>query len=123
MIRQCPKCGKIFKGNRSRCNGYFPGGKRCETVTVEVITAKPLQEVPDPRPKLTEAEPEEVPAFKGRAEEIIYCLREFGPLTYKELADKMDVTYKRAARLVSQMVRDGVGLKREGKPRKVSLEE
>lgn len=76
---------------------------------------EPIFPIPQP------LEPEEVPAFKGRAEEIMYCLREFGPLTYKELADKMDVTYQRVVRLVSQMIRDGIKLKREGKPRKVSL--
>jgi len=129
MIRQCPKCGKIFKGNRSRCNGYFPGGKRCETVTVD-ISDKPIEVEPedDMEPvhailSPVEPEPEKELPFKGRAGQIIDILMESSPLTYNELAEKMGVTYKRAARLISQMVRDGVNLKREGKPRKVSLEQ
>jgi len=122
MIRQCPKCGKIFRGNRSRCNGYFPGGKRCETVTVEIFEDAPISppgEGPDkPGPEIKEDED----GIIGRAGEIVDALTKFGPMAYKELAEELGLTYKRVVRLVSQMVRDGVKLKREGRPRKVRLE-
>lgn len=122
MIRQCPKCGKIFRGNRSRCNGYFPGGKRCETVTVEIFEDAPIsppREGPDkPAPEVKEDED----GIIGRAGEIVDALTKFGPMAYKELAEELGLTYKRVVRLVSQMVRDGVKLKREGRPRKVRLE-
>jgi len=72
-------------------------------------------------PSVPELETEEWPQVKGRADEILDALMAFGPLTYNELAEKMDVTYQRVVRLVSQMVRDGIRLNREGKPRKVSL--
>lgn len=121
MIRQCPKCGKIFKGNRSRCNGYFPGGKRCETVTVEVVV-----QPPDSGPKLTEAEPElkeDEDGIIGRAGQIVDLIKSQGPMTYKQLAEKMGVTPKRVTRLVSQMFRDGLDIKRVGNPRRVYLGE
>lgn len=65
--------------------------------------------------------PSKEPELRGRADQIHDTLEELGPLTYNELAEQLGLTYKRVARLVSQMVRDGVKLTREGKPRKVNI--
>ena len=141
-MRQCPKCGKTWKGKgRARCNA----DPKCETVTVEIIDwtdedeAKAMQdleagEMEDPFEDYegeVEEEPEPEPEpeedlredLVGQADQIHDILEKFGPLTYKEVAEKLDpsVSWKRASRLVSQMIRDGVELKREGSPRKVSI--
>ena len=60
----------------------------------------------------------------GQADQIHDLLEKIKePLTYPELGKMLDppVSAKRAARLVSQMIRDGVELRREGTPRKVSI--
>ena len=62
---------------------------------------------------------------KRRAREVLAVLERSGPLTYEELRKELkpQVTYKRVTALVSEMIRDGIPLKREGKPVRVSLEE
>lgn len=99
--------------------------KEVAVMTDKVSLEKELKAKLEPWPPdwkpVPEPEAEEWPQVKGRADEILDALMTFGPLTYNELAKKMDVTYQRVVRLVSQMVRDGVRLNREGRPRKVSL--
>ena len=60
---------------------------------------------------------------KRRAREVLAVLERCGPLTYKELRRELKptISYKRVTALVSEMIRDGVPLDREGKPVKVSL--
>ena len=59
--------------------------------------------------------------IKGRAGEIIDLIKDKGPMTYNQIGDALNLSYKRIVRLVSQMVRDGISLLREGKPRKVRI--
>ena len=142
-MRQCPKCGKTWKGKgRMRCNAV----PKCETVTVEIIDwsdedeamamqdleagemedpfedyEDEVEEKPEPGPKEEDDLREDL---VGQADQIHDILeKSANPLTYEELGQLLDppVSPKRAARLVSQMVRDGVELKREGTPRKVSI--
>ncbi len=95
--------------------------------TQEVVTlGNKLYLISEPEAEL-ESEPvpwiETEPDLKGRADQIHDALEEFGPLTYAELAEKLDppVDSKRITRLLSQMIRDGIKLKRFGKPRQVRL--
>ena len=62
---------------------------------------------------------------KRRAREVLAVLERRGPLTYEELRKELkpEVTYNRVTALVSEMIRDGVPLLREGKPVRVSLGE
>ena len=62
---------------------------------------------------------------KRRAGEVLGVLERSGPLSYEELRMELipPVTYKRITALVSEMIRDGIPLIREGKPVRVSLEE
>ena len=134
-MRKCPKCGKKFKGPENRC--YMSYGSppiKCDTVTVEILewteedeaeAAKDLEEglAEDPlEDDEIENEDEDLREdLKGQSDQIHDLLEKFGPLTYKELAEKLDVSPKRASNIVGTMIRDGVELKREGSPRKVSL--
>ena len=61
--------------------------------------------------------------LKGQSDQIHDILEKSKPLTYDQIAINMypPVSEKRVSRLVGQMIRDGVELKREGSPRKVSL--
>ena len=60
---------------------------------------------------------------KRRARAVIAVLENHGPLAYEELckALKPSVSYNRVTALVSEMIRDGIPLKREGKPVRVTL--
>jgi hypothetical protein len=60
---------------------------------------------------------------KRRAREVLAVLERCGPLTYEELRRELKpiISYKRVTALVSEMIRDGVALDREGKPVRVSL--
>jgi hypothetical protein len=62
---------------------------------------------------------------KRRAGEVLGVLERSGPLSYEELRSELipPVTYKRITALVSEMIRDGIPLIREGKPVRVSLAE
>jgi hypothetical protein len=62
---------------------------------------------------------------KRRAREVLAVLERCGPVTYEELRKELrpEVTYNRVTALVSEMIRDGVPLQREGKPVRVSLGE
>lgn len=62
---------------------------------------------------------------KRRAREVLAVLERCGPLTYEELRKELkpEVTYNRVTALVSEMIRDGVPLQREGKPVRVSFGE
>lgn len=113
-MRKCPKCGKLYPNDALRCCNF---DRRCRAATELVFEPLPGPEAePEGKPG-----PEAKPEFRGRADEIIDALTKFGPMAYKELAEELGLTYKRIVRLVSQMGRDGVNLKREGRPRKVSL--
>jgi hypothetical protein len=72
-------------------------------------------------PQLQRAEPEK--DRKRRAREVLAVLERCGPLTYEELRQELKpaISYKRVTALVSEMIRDGVALDREGKPVRVSL--
>lgn len=61
---------------------------------------------------------------KKRAREVLGVLERAGPLTYEELRKALNppITYNRVTALVSEMIRDGIPLKREGKPVVVSVE-
>ena len=107
--------------------------------TKEVVTLGDkmyLGTEPEPEPEIKSGlgsppEPEEEPEIeedlredlKGQSDQIHDILEDVGPLTYEALGNMIEppISPKRAARLVSQMIRDGVKLKREGKPRKVSI--
>lgn len=62
---------------------------------------------------------------KRRAREVLAVLEKTGPLTYEELRNELrpPVTYKRVTALVSEMIRDGIPLRRDGKPVRVGLED
>jgi hypothetical protein len=62
---------------------------------------------------------------KRRAREVLAALESCGPLTYEELRKELkpEVTYNRVTALVSEMIRDGVPLQREGRPVRVGLGE
>ena len=66
---------------------------------------------------------EQTSVKKRRAREVLGVLERCGPLTYEELRQELkpEVTYNRVTALVSEMIRDGVPLQREGKPVRVSL--
>ncbi len=144
-MRQCPKCGRLFPEDRKVCNL-----RGCKRKTVEVIDwtdtdkAKATQDLedgiledpfedyeePEPGPEPedeVETKPEPEPDLredlKGQADQIHDILEDVGPLTYTEISKKLDppVSAHRASRLIGQMIRDGVELKREGSPRKVSI--
>ena len=61
---------------------------------------------------------------KRRAREVLAALERSGSLTYEQLRTELKppVTYNRITALVSEMIRDGISLKREGRPVEVSLE-
>lgn len=91
-----------------------------EKFTDEIIerAKAEVQPVPEPEPEVEEDLREDL---KGQSDQIHDLLEELGSMTYAEIGIEINVSPKRAARLISQMVRDGVKLKREGKPRKVSI--
>ena len=62
---------------------------------------------------------------KRRAREVLRALERCGELTYEELRRELkpQVSYNRVTALVSEMIRDGVPLTREGRPVRVSLAE
>ncbi len=115
----CPKCGKKFPFNRERCNAI----PKCETITVPYVKPEPESEIEPESEEVAEIEEDLREDLKGQADQIHDILEDVGSLPYKELGEMLEppVSPKRVARLVSQMVRDGVELKREGSPRKVSL--
>jgi len=86
---------------------------------------------PKPKPK-PEPGPEEDPVpepdlredLRGQSDQIHDLLEIYGSLTYDRIGELLDppVSPKRASRIIGQMIRDGVELKREGTPRKVSLD-
>ncbi|MBI4775985.1 MAG: hypothetical protein HY788_17730 [Deltaproteobacteria bacterium] len=61
---------------------------------------------------------------KRRAREVLGVLENKGAITYEDLRNQLTpvITYNRVTALVSEMIRDGIPLTREGKPVKVSLE-
>ncbi len=96
---------------------YGQPAVKCETMTVPYIEPEPKPEV-EPEPEVEEDLREDL---KGQADLIHDLLEEKGPLTYPEIGKALSVSPKRASNIVSVMIRDGVELKREGSPRKVSL--
>ena len=108
-MRICPKCGTLYPNDAERCCGR---DRRCRVATVKVVTQPAVKVEEDSREDLV-----------GQADQIHDLLEEFGALTYPELGKKLKppVSAKRAARLVSQMCRDGIELIREGSPRKVRI--
>jgi hypothetical protein len=60
---------------------------------------------------------------RRRAREVLAVLENRGALTYEELRKELkpQISYKRVTALVSEMIRDGIPLKREGKPVRVIL--
>jgi hypothetical protein len=60
---------------------------------------------------------------KRRAREVLTVLERCGALTYEELRRELkpQISYNRVTALVSEMIRDGIPLEREGKPVTVSL--
>ncbi len=114
MTMICPKCGKKFPFNRERCNAI----PKCETITVPYVEPEPEVE-----PEVEEVEEDLREDLKGQADQIHDILEDVGSLTYEKLGNMLEppVSANRASKLVGQMIRDGVELKREGSPRKVSL--
>ena len=87
--------------------------------------AKPKSK-PEPEPGPEEdpvPEPDLREDLKGQSDQIHDILENVAPLTYEDLGGRLNppVSGKRASRIIGQMIRDGVELKREGTPRKVSL--
>lgn len=109
--RICPKCGKVWPDAENRCRAsYGTPAVKCDTVTIPYIPDEPEDEQEDLREDL-----------RGQADQIHDLLEEKGPLSYEEIGEAIGVSAKRATNIVSNMVRDGVELKREGMPRKVSI--
>ncbi len=86
------------------------------------VEAEPEPEVEsdEPEPEIEEDLREDL---RGQADQIHDILEDVGSLTYEELGNMLEppVKAKRASNIVSTMIRDGVELKREGSPRKVSI--
>ena len=59
-----------------------------------------------------------------RAREVLAVLENQGALTYEELRKELrpQISYKRVTALVSEMIRDGIPLKREGRPVRIILQ-
>jgi len=108
-MRICPICGTKYPNDAPRCCAFDRG---CRAYTVEYIEPEPVE-------KKEVIEDED--GIIGRAGQIIDLITSQGPMTYNQIGDTLSLSYKRVVRLVSQMVRDGIDLKREGRPRKVSL--
>ena len=111
-MRICPKCGKEWPDDENRCRAsYGQPARKCDTATIEYIEPKPGPE-PDSREDL-----------RGQADQIHDILEKSKPLTYEQIGKNLypPISPKRASRIIGQMIRDGVELKREGTPRKVSL--
>ncbi len=141
-MRKCPRCGEMFPEDRKVCTT-----RGCKRKTVEVIDwtdedeAKAMQDLeegilldpfedyekkskPKAKSKLKpEPEPDLREDLRGQADQIHDLLEIYGSLTYAEIGEMLNppISEKRTSRLIGQMIRDGVELKREGKPRKVSL--
>ena len=109
----CPKCGKKYRSDKpDTCMmSYGQPARKCEATTVSCIE-------PESEPEVEEDLREDL---KGQADQIHDLIEESGPLTYAEIGEKLFVSPKRASNIISTMIRDGVELKREGSPRKVSL--
>lgn len=107
MIK-CAKCGEMYPEDFGAC--------LCVLEAADKAEKKAKKKTVIPEPDLRED-------LRGQADQIHDILEDIGPLSYEELGDMLEppVSPKRAARLVSQMIRDGVELKREGSPRKVSI--
>jgi hypothetical protein len=60
---------------------------------------------------------------KRRAREVIAVLESNGELTYNQLRNslKPPISYNRVTALIAEMMRDGIALKKRGRPVKVSL--
>lgn len=113
----CPKCGKKYRSDKPDIcmMSYGHPARKCEATTVPYIE-------PEPEPEeVEEAEEDLREDLKGQADQIHDLIEESGPMTYAEIGEKLFVSPKRASNIVSVMIRDGVELKREGSPRKVSL--
>ncbi len=118
MTMICPKCGKKYRSDQEdRCMmSYGQPGVKCDTVTIPYVEPEP-----EPEPEPEEVEEDLREDLKSQADLIHDLLEEKGPLNYMEIGEAIGVSPKRAANIVSTMVRDGVELKRGGSPRKVSL--
>ena len=139
-MRICPRCGRLFPEDRKVCNL-----RGCKRKTVEVIDwtdedeARAMEDLEDgimadpfedyhpkakPKAKPAPEEPDLREDLKGQSDQIHDILEKSNhPLSYEQIGKNMypPVNEKRAARIIGQMIRDGVELKREGSPRKVSL--
>lgn len=115
-MRICPKCGKTWPDGENRCRmSYGTPGVKCDTVTIPYVPDEPEEE-------LTEDVKEDLREdLKSQADLIHDLLEEKGPMTYEEIGKALGISKKRASNIVSNMIRDGVELKREGKPRKVTI--
>ena len=134
-MRQCPKCGKKWPDDEDRCRAsYGTPARKCDTVTVdekdytdekESMAVEDLEEGLSEDPFEDEDEAQDTEDLredlKGQADLIHDLLEEKGPLTYAEIGEAIGVRPKRASNIISVMIRDGVELKREGSPRKVSI--
>ncbi len=145
-MRICPKCGKKYGDGEDRCRAFYGTPPvRCTRALIEFldwtdedeanamqdledgIMADPFEDYtgkakPKSKPK-SEPEPDLREDLKGQSDQIHDLLEIYGNLTYDRIAELLDppVSPTRASRLIGQMIRDGVELKREGTPRKVSL--
>lgn len=106
-MRICPRCGDTYPDGVLKC---YAKDRTCRGKTEKIIEPVPESEIK-----------EDEDGILGRAGEIVDLVTDKGPLTYKDIASELGLSYKRIVRLVSQMVRDGIDLKREGRPRKISL--
>ena len=149
-MRQCPRCGEMFPEDRKVCTTRGCKRRTIEVIDwTDEDEAKAMQDLEDgiladpfedcePKPKAKpkpkpkpEPGPEEDPIpepdlredLKGQSDQIHDILEKSKPLTYEQIGKKLDppISEKRASRIIGQMIRDGVELKREGTPRKVSL--
>ena len=149
-MRQCPRCGELFPEDRKVCTTRGCKRRTIEVIDwTDEDEAKAMQDLEDgimadpfedcePKPKAKpkpkpkpkpEPGPEEDPVpepdlredLKGQSDQIHDLLERHGAMSYDDIGLALGVSPKRASRLVGQMIRDGVELKREGSPRKVSL--
>ena len=122
----CPKCGKKYRSDKPDIcmMSYGQPARKCEATTVPYTEPEPEPEIEPEKDKsllVSFPEPNLREDLKGQADLIHDLIEESGPMTYAEIGEKLFVSPKRASNNVSVMIRDGVELKREGSPRKVSL--